>query len=258
VRLLVFLLASALLCIGQEKEEPMATTTDWTGFRNSASLVGAKIVQLENGLRLSTQRELSVTSEVRVGVARWLELRLVGDEIVLRSPSSTHVAGSSDLQPGVKVPLLSGRARKTRVAVILESRVPSGHSSQSMGGFEPGAELIWEHDWNDNVSFGGTWNLTHLKQERAWQPAASLSSQYSPSDRWGTFAEIYVVTRPEGGNQWAADGGFTRSFGNVLMVDASAGDSIHGAHEWFVMVGVSVRTSFSTHLHAAAPKMNRR
>jgi hypothetical protein len=258
VRVLLVLLASALFLFGQEKEEPIAMTTDRPGFRNSASLVGANVAQLENGLRLSTERELSITSEVRVGVARWLELRLVGDEIVLRSPSSTHVAGSSDLQPGIKVPLLGSQARKTRIAAILESRVPSGHSSQRTGGFEPGAELIWEHDLNDNASFGGTWNMTHLKQDRVWQRAASFSSQYSPSDRWGTFGEIYIVTQLEGGNQWAVNGGVTRSFGTVVMVDASAGDTIHGTRDWFIMVGLSIRRSLATHLHAAAPKASLR
>jgi hypothetical protein len=123
--------------------------------------------------------------------------------------------------------------------------VPSGHGSQTIGGYEPSAELIWERKITEDFSLAGTWNLARLKEERfVWQRAASLSANNSFSDRLRAFAEAYVVSPREAGagNQWVVDAGIMRVIGEHVMVDAAAGHSIHGPSEWFLTVGLSLRT----------------
>lgn len=220
-------------------------SADRPGFRNSTHLVGPGIVQFENGLSLSRGAHLSFQqSEIRVGALRWLELRLMADEIVLRPGAESGAAGVSDLQPGIKFPVFD-RIPGTRVVAIVKTTVPSGHGSQTTGGYEPGAELIWERTLTEDFSLAGTWNLTRLKQERfVWQGAASLAANNSFSDSLRGFAEAYVVSPRElgSGNQWAANAGISRVLGRHLMLDAAAGHSLHGPSDWFVTVGFSVRT----------------
>jgi hypothetical protein len=228
--------------MGQTVEPEMKT--DRPGFRNSTHLVGTGVVQVENGVGLSSDHTIGMEPEIRLGAFRWLELRLSADNVVLRSSPATGVAGTSDLQPGIKFPVFN-RVKGTRVVAIVKSTVPSGHSSQTSGGYEPGAEIIWEHELTDEFSLAGTWNLTRLKQERfVWQRAASISANNSFGRRWSTFGELYVISPMElgAGNQWAVDAGVIRGVGEFLMLDASAGHSIHGPKDWFVKVGFSVRT----------------
>jgi hypothetical protein len=242
VKTLGVVLALASCLAGQTVEPEM--TADRPGFRNSTHLVGPGVVQLENGFTLSADHKLVMEPEIRIGTLSWLELRLVADDVVLRSSPGTSLAGTSDLQPGIKFPVFN-RVKGTRVVALLQSTVPSGHSSQTTGGYEPGAELIWEHKLSGDFSFSGTWNLTRLKQERfVWQRAASISANNSFGDMLRAFAEVYVRSPKElgAGNQWAVDAGVMRVIGDFLMIDVAAGHSIQGPSDWFVTVGFSVRT----------------
>jgi hypothetical protein len=242
VKTLGVVLALASCLAGQTVEPEM--TADRPGFRNSTHLVGPGVVQLENGFTLSADHKLVMEPEIRIGTLSWLELRLVADDVVLRSSPGTSLAGTSDLQPGIKFPVFN-RVKGTRVVALLQSTVPSGHSSQTTGGYEPGAELIWEHKLSGDFSFSGTWNLTRLKQERfVWQRAASISANNSFGDMLRAFAEVYVHSPKKlgAGNQWAVDAGVMRVTGDFLMIDVAAGHSIQGPSDWFVTVGFSVRT----------------
>jgi Putative MetA-pathway of phenol degradation len=242
VKILGLVVAFAFSLAGQTVEPEM--TADRPGFRNSTHLVGPGVMQVENGLDLSSDHTVAMEPEFRIGALRWLELRVSSRNVVLRSSPGSGLAGTSDLQPGIKFPVFN-RILGTRVVAIVKSTVPSGHASQTTGGYEPGAELIWEHKLTDDFSFAGTWNLTRLKQERfVWQRAASVSANNDFGDRLKTFAEVYVVSPKElgAGNQWALDAGVQRVIGNFVMVDMAAGHSVHGPSDWFVTVGFSVRT----------------
>jgi hypothetical protein len=230
-------------CLWGQTVEP-EMSADRPGFRNSSHLVGPGVMQAESGFGLSSDHTVALEPEIRIGVFQWLEFRLAADQVVLRSSPDAGVAGTSDLQPGIKFPLFN-RVKGTRIVAVVKSTVPSGHSSQTSGGYEPGAELIWEREFTDTFSLAGTWNLARLRQERVvWQRAASVSANHSSGKRIRTFAELYVVSPAEllGGNQWVVDAGVMRLLGEFLMVDASAGHSIHGPIDWFVKVGFSVRT----------------
>ena len=239
---LVFLLALSFSLRGQTVEPEM--TADRPGFRNSTHLVGLGVVQVENGLRLSREHVLELEPELRIGTFRWLELRLQAEDVILRSPKESGIAGTSDLEVGVKFPVFN-RNTSTRVVAILKSTVPSGHGSQTTNGYEPGAELIWEHKLTEDFSFAGTWNLTRLKEERfVWQRAASVSANNSFGKGLRAFAELYVVSprEPGTGNDWTVDVGVMRVVGKFLMMDLAAGHSVHGPPDWFITVGFSVRT----------------
>lgn len=234
--------AVVAIVAGQTVEPEMSA--DRPGFRNSTHLVGRGVVQFENGLVLSRGADLALQSEFRLGTFRWLELRLLADEVVLRPGAGSGRTGISDLQPGIKFPVFD-RIPGTRVVAIVSSTVPSGHASQSTAGYQPSAELIWERKITEDFSLAGTWNLARLKEERfVWQRAASLSANNSFSDRIRGFAEVYVISpREDGaGNQWVVDAGLMRVIGKHVMVDAAAGHSIHGQSEWFLTIGLSVRT----------------
>src|SRR3954453_17829750 len=92
-------------------------TADRPGFRNSTHLVGPGVVQVEKGLQFSRDHVLELEPEVRIGTFRWLELRLKAESVVLRSPEETGLAGTSDLQVGVKFPVFN-RIKNTRDVAI--------------------------------------------------------------------------------------------------------------------------------------------
>lgn len=234
--LLVFRLAA------QTVEPEM--TADRPGFRNSTHLVGPGVLQVENGFRLSSDHTFSAEPVIRVGAFRWLELRLTAENVILRPAPGSGQAGTSDLQPGIKFPVFN-RLEGTRVVAVLKSTVPSGHGSQSTGGYEPAAELIWEHKLTEEFSLAGTWNLTRRKAERfVWERAASVAANQSFGEKLKGFAEVYVISPVAlgAGNQWAVDAGLMRIIGEYLMVDIAAGHSVHGPKDWFVTAGFSVRT----------------
>src|SRR5215210_4745187 len=106
---------------GQTVEPEMKT--DRPGFRNSTHLVGGGVVQVENGFGLSAEHTLAMEPEIRIGAFQWLELRLFADNVVLRSSPGTGVAGTSDLQPGIKFPVFNPLK-----GARLKSTLPSGHS----------------------------------------------------------------------------------------------------------------------------------
>jgi hypothetical protein len=242
VKRFVALVAFSFPLLGQTVEPEM--TADRPGFRNSTHLVGPGVVQLENGLRFSREHVLGLEPELRLGTFSWLELRLKAESVVLRSPDEAPTAGTSDLQVGVKFPVFN-RIKNTRVVAVLESTVPSGHGSQTTGGYEPGAELIWEHKLTEDFSLAGTWNLTRLKKEQfLWQRAASVSANNNFGEALRAFAEVYVLSPKElgAGNDWTIDAGVMRVIGKFLMIDLAAGHSVHGPSNWFMTVGFSVRT----------------
>lgn len=235
-------MAFSFSLLGQTVEPEM--TADRPGFRNSTHLVGPGIAQIENGLSFSRDHVLYMEPELRIGTFRWLELRLKTESVVLRSPDEAGVAGISDLQAGVKFPVFN-RIKNTRIVTVLKSTVPSGHGSQTTGGYEPGAELIWEHKLTEDFSFAGTWDLTRLKKEQfLWQRAASVSANNNFGKALRAFAELYVMSPKErgAGNDWTVDAGLMRVIGKLLMIDLAAGRTVHGPPDWFMALGFSVRT----------------
>ena len=240
--ILVLATAGAMALGAQTVERNM--NADRPGFRNSTHLVGRGVVQLENGVGWSRDHNLRWQPEVRVGALHWLELRLLSEAVILRPQPDEEIRGTADLQPSVQIPVLDLESG-TRVVCILKSTVPSGHGSQSTGGYEPGFELPWEHELFADTTISGTLNLTRLRQETfVWQKAASLSVNRSFGRRARVFLEGFVQSpySPGKGNQWVVDAGWTRQAGSYMVVDASAGVSVHGPKTWFIAAGISLRS----------------
>ncbi|HYP12923.1 MAG TPA: transporter [Bryobacteraceae bacterium] len=250
----VVLLALFAACCALAQKGSREMDADRPGFANSVRLVGRGVFQLESGWRLSHSRldgeRHAVTLEpaVRYGATDWLELRLFTESIVLRSAqpagAQDRAVGTADLQPGIKIGLLSLQ-NGLDVAGVVRVDVPSGSSSQTSGGYEPGAELIWEQKLPRDFSVSGTWNVSRRRDEGfVWEKAASVSLNGDLSQHTRGFGEVYVVSpKDEGsGNAWVANAGVTHTLGSHLMLDASAGYSVRQPHAWFVVLGLSVRT----------------
>ena len=247
--LAIFLLSLAATAFAQTVIEEM--TSDRPGFRNSTHLVGPGVLQFENGARLFQDRAatggsmFAMEPAMRFGVVRALELRLSTETVILRSPKGGEdaIAGISDMEAGIKVPVFSRTG--TRVVSILKTALPTGHVSQTSRGYQPGAEVIWEQEMPRDYSLAGTWNLTRVKDENGfvWQRAASVALNHDITQKMRAFGEVYVISPVErgAGNQWVADAAVTRTVGQYVAVDGSAGVSVHGPRAWFVMIGISVR-----------------
>ena len=104
----------AFRLVAQTVEPEM--TVDRPEFCNSMHLVGLRVVQVENGLGLSSDHVLAMEAEVRIGAFQWLEVRLRANNVVLRSSPDARVARTSDLEPGIKFPVLN-RVKGTGGAV---------------------------------------------------------------------------------------------------------------------------------------------
>ena len=175
--------------------------TDRPSFRNSARLIAPGVVQLETGWHLHDDRAPAESNlfgaepALRLGTTAWLELRLRIQECILRSrrvvANEDPPAGCADLEPGVKLRLLQAKSG-TSLAAILKMVAPTGHHSQTGGGYEPGFEMIWEQEAPLGFSAGGTVNASrlHHDDEIVWQKAASVSMSHQISGKFESFGEI--------------------------------------------------------------------
>jgi hypothetical protein len=244
------LLATSLL-YGQTPEPGIST--DRPGFLNSGLLVGRGVFQVENGVRLFSEEApgervgVALDPNLRFGATNWLELRLSTSTVVLRSPQGPgqveRAVGASDLQVGIKVPVFAPEGGPLRVAAVVRTSVPSGHSTQTAGGYEPGTELIFEQELPGEYVLSGTWNVTRLKEERfTWNHAGSIHLGRSLGRTWTSFAEGYAAAGTDGGkSQWVLDAGLIKTVGSNFALDVWVARSVHGPRSWFIAFGVSRR-----------------
>ena len=175
-RALVFLGVGALLCASsawaapQEKQHPrynqQTISTDRPGAAISSNTVGRIVVQLETsfGIHLDdetgvTKRSFTFPSLLRLGILRWLELRVEGELVALANDGVKEAdeVGVTDLSFGIKLQALKNQGVIPSMGILAQVLAPIGDDGFSAGGLEPTLKLAF--DWSLPARFSLTFNM---------------------------------------------------------------------------------------------------
>ena len=196
------------------------------------------------GERSSSAGELLV----RVGLARFAELRLEpGSYSWVTSPSGTQ-SGREDGEVGAKLRLYDPPGENPSpvpaVAVILKSSIPTGGAVFREKRLQPEAELATEWTLARHVGLGTNidmaWPLAD-DGRRYTEFSVSASFGFDLSPRIGAFAEAYGFVPENSGAKRTGylDTGLTASLSPDLQIDVRAGVGLNGTPpDYFVGAGL--------------------
>ncbi|MFN2431420.1 MAG: transporter [Gemmatimonadota bacterium] len=243
--------------------------TDRPDVTESAATVGGGVIQVESGVSLERSDGTHVLSGpatlVRVGVASRIEGRLAWDGWV-DGPDGSSGAGDGEL--GLKLALLSGRARGPDLSLLAATSVPLGQDPISSGSVDPSFKAIAALELRDGVSLGINAGIAWFDAEqfqvpipqnaaigaglpvtdpsvtvvRATRLSWSASVGFDLGERTGAFVELFAEHPEYESDVHALDAGITFLLSPDLQLDASAGTNLASAGlEWFIGSGVSLR-----------------
>ena len=252
---------------GEEVEPLIAERPDFT---NSPRTIGLGVAQVELGYRFTydggaggeTRAHSFPDGLLRAGVlANWLELRLGGTEIIERTagPDPGNAGdrrdGTEGIDLGAKVGLVPQAGALPEVALITTVTFPTSAdltAADRSGAADrplPGAELVYGWEVDEFLRFAGSSqaNRTTDDDGRAvyTEFAQSATVGFTPSDRFGTYAEYYVLI-PAGTDvaetEHYADAGVTFLIAEDVQYDAFVGTGLNdAADDFFVGTGLVVR-----------------
>ena len=234
--------------------------TDRPDFTESSAVVGRGMLQVEMGSTFESEgasdaRTRTFTAPlglVRLGIARSLELRLSGAGDIISSYGqglgSVSVSGGSDLEIGMKWVFLDHEDKGFAMAVIPMLSLPVGSVAMSSSTYDPTVKLTWAKTLSRGFDLSGNFNVSRPTDVdgRYTEQAYSASLAHALSTNWGGYWEVYgfVPLGREDGQAWTANTGVTRSIGSSAQVDVEVGRGVTAAApDWFVGVGVGIRTS---------------
>ena len=238
-------------------------------FTNSPGTVGLGVAQLELGYRFTydggpageTRVHTVPEGLLRAGVGvGWLELRLGGAELIEEGsggggddPDPGNVAdrrdGTEGLDLGLKVGLFPQAGALPETAVITTLTVPLASDLGRVDRPLSGNELVLGWEVTEELRVAGSTQLNRVAdddgREIYTEFAQSLTAGYAPTDRFGVYAEYYVLdplNARTAETEHYADAGFTLLLTEDLQYDAFAGTGLNGpADDFFAGTGLVVR-----------------
>lgn len=240
---------------GAPLDEPLVT--DRPDFTESSTTVGRGVLQLEMGYTYAYRnrgvQEIGYSYPdllVRAGVLfDWLELRLDWAMLESHDGVTGTAIGSSDLGIGFKIALTAQQGILPEMALIPQMSVPAGSAEFRDNEVLPG--LIWIYSWqlNDWLATAGQTQLNRGLDSGTgdpyWEFSQSWTVAVSLSDRWGGYAEWFVLT-PDGATnevtQHFVNGGFTFLVSDDCQLDIRYGEGLsRRGEDYFMGMGLSVR-----------------
>ena len=234
---------------------PMAV--DRPDFTEGTELVPVGVVQLEAGATTTNStvapgEAATINSYgeglLRVGMARWLELRVDLPTYNTVKHDALSSGGASDMGIGIKSPLLGHTDAAPRfmpaVTVLLGTSIPTGARQFKAETYEPEGILAASWELSERVGFAANYGMTRATTagQQYWESYGSGSLDLGVTDRVGAFVELYGVRDYlEHSSQRFADGGVTLTVTPDLQLDAHYGGSISGSRERGFGIGFATR-----------------
>jgi hypothetical protein len=223
--------------------------TDRPDQTESATVVPRGLLQVETGLLIAHESqarryELPGTL-VRIGLGGRTELR-VGHAGIVGGAGSR---GAGDSEVGAKVNLMAQPDRwRPELAILGGLSLPTGDDGFSSEGVDPSFLVSFANDLSPRVALGynvgAAWESSPDRPARAASVVFSSSLGFSPTDKLGTFLELFGA-RPTAGDTGTAlsvDTGVTFLLTKTIQLDAFAGKRLRGsADDRFVGTGLSFR-----------------
>jgi hypothetical protein len=244
----------------EAEEEPLES--DRPDFTECSTTVGYRRLQIESGYTFTHGIAGDGTHNahdlpellVRYGVAERLELRLAWDEGMVfdsrRDRDSGRlltVAGSTDVEFGIKYALTQQDRWRPRTAIILAATAPVGAPSLSSRQVDVRVNYCYSWELNKraslNCSTGNLW--TAELGDRYSQFFQSASFDYGLTEKLHAYSEWYVLLRSDSDDnrpQHYYDGGLTCLITPNFQLDWRAGAGLSpAADRFFTGFGFSLR-----------------
>jgi len=195
-----------------------AVPSDRPGFGDTVSLVPKGYFEMESGLRYDNNQgggdSYTVPSSVllRTGLTDNIEFRLGFDGYNFNKPGAD---GTGNASVGFKIHVADETTYTPAISIQPSISLPAGDDQVAASKSEPGVNFIWAKSVSDKIGVGGNVNLFERCDgsdgNRKLETAASISSSYSFSDRFGGYAEYYgIFSQVEGSKDvHAINGGVT-------------------------------------------------
>jgi Putative MetA-pathway of phenol degradation len=251
---LVFVLAPRWAAIARAEE----IQPDRPEVTESARLVPPRTVQLETGVLVSRQRTAGLPAErivgaeadLRIGVARQVEVNIEGDPFVrVRGPRDD--TGAGDITLGVRYRLVEGveeRPWPPSVAVKPYVKLPVAGEPIGTGRVDFGLLLLASFALPADVELEVNAGAAGIGQTdgRGYRPQAILSAA-ATRDIVGPlegFLELFFTSREQGdvGSHLALNAGLFYRVTSAFAVDVGVQTSLHGdGPDYLIRTGLSIR-----------------
>ena len=238
------LLLVCLLAQGQEQAE---FTADRPGASTGPSVVGHKVIQLEQGIQYDGDGGAGTftfsNTLLRYGLFPNMELRLGGDGFIYQNTNGgveQWFPAFSGLSIGTKIKCFDGGGAIPAVSVLADFSIPNtatkGYEADHLA---PSLYLLFENPVNDWFSIG--YNVGAEWDGILPSPTtfAALCLGFSATDSLGCFVESYNYFNKLG-NAYCMDLGLNWQVSRKVQLDIAANiDLTNPSHCWAISCGVA-------------------
>ena len=234
-------------------------------FTNSPRTIGRGVAQVEVGYRFTydggpageTRAHSLPDGLLRVGVgADWLELRLAGTEVIEEAGGGPDPGNAGDRRDGTegvdlgaKFGLFPQAGALPEIALITTVTLPTAADLVRVDRPLPGAELVYGWEVTDELRVAGSTQANRATDDDGrdvyTEYAQSLTAGFTPTDRFGVYAEAYVLAPADTAfaeTEYYADAGLTVLAAEDVQFDGFVGTGLNGpADDFFAGVGMVVR-----------------
>lgn len=228
-------------------QEDVEFTADRPGVSTGPSVVGHKVIQIEQGFQYDGDGGAGTftfsNTLLRFGLFPNMELRLGGDGFLYRNISGGVEKWSpafSGLSIGTKIKCFEGEGAIPAVSVLANFAIP-GTASRGFGAehLAPSLYLLFENPVCDWLSIGYNVGAEWDGSKATPTAFAALCFGFSVADSFGCFVESYNYFG-RSGNQYAVDFGMNWQVARKLQLDIAANiDLVNPTECWAISCGLA-------------------
>ena len=235
----------SIFSVSAQEQAQAEFTADRPGASTGPSVVGHKVIQLEQGIQYDGDGGAGVftfsNTLLRYGLFENMELRLGGDGFLyMPEGGSKFKPAFSGLSLGTKIKCYEGKGAIPAISIMANFAIPyTASKGFNTEHFAPSLYLLFDNPVNDWFSIGynvgAEWNGSHP----APTAFVAVCLGFSATERLGCFAESYNYFS-KFGHTYAVDFGFNYMVARRLQLDLAANlDLRNPAQAWAISFGVA-------------------
>lgn len=233
---------SILTAFSVSAQEQAEFTADRPGASTGPSVVGHKVIQLEQGVQYDGdggKGQFTFSSTLlRYGLFENMELRLGGDGLI--HYENGWKPAFSGLSIGTKIKCYEGKGAIPAISVLADFAIPyTASKGFETEHFAPSLYLLFDNPINDWFSIGYNVGAEWNGSTPAPTAFVAVCLGFSVTERLGCFAESYNYFNKLG-NIYAVDFGLNYMVARRVQLDLAANlDLLHPKQAWAISFGVA-------------------
>jgi hypothetical protein len=235
-----------LVCLLTQGQEQAEFTADRPGASTGPSIVGHKVIQLEQGIQYDGDGGAGTftfsNTLLRYGLFPNMELRFGGDAFLFQPEGASQgfKTAFSGLSIGTKIKCFEGRGGIPAVSVLADFSIPgTATEGFNVDYFAPSLYLLFENPINDWFSVGYNVGVEWDGIMPAPTTFAALCIGFSVAENLGCFVESYNYFHKIG-NAYCMDLGLNWQVSRKVQLDVAANmDLTNPSQCWAISCGVA-------------------